>query len=177
VKSLDGAIRLTSVSFQAVKPMPRFHQGLQYVTVMHHLVVPFRVGVISSVYFPYLHWMKVVWDPAWWSFPHPSDVFNDVTYAGITSKVLYSQLAHCPVPVHLKQWLHRLNLPIRNGGSSCTLIILGSILTLAKDILSPRDSLLWWCIVTCFLQTIPTQPHTVTKCPCFDPVVFKISNR
>jgi hypothetical protein len=49
----------------------------------------------------------------------------------------HGQLMCRPVPVHFQQWHYGQNLHVWDDGSSCTLIILGPILTLARGFHPP----------------------------------------
>jgi hypothetical protein len=140
------------------------------ITVIHHHAIPFKAGVIISIYLSYLHISKVVWDPAWYSFTH----LVDVTHSDVTCLVFRSQLAHCQLPVHFEQ-----SEPAHQGWwVILDIIALSCIGTLAKDLRSPCNSLLSWCIVDC--ASCRPYRHKLTVWPSatsFDPAVFRFSNR
>ena len=73
------------------------------------------------------HFGKVVCNPTYCYFLHPSDVFNDTANTEITYPNFPSQLAHLPVPAHFQQQLYKLKLLIQNVWSFCMLTVLGSI--------------------------------------------------
>ena len=120
-------------SILAYKPMFRFFQGVQYGVQMHHLRFrPFKVEVSSSVHVQSLCFGKVVWNPRGCNFLHHYKVFRDVLNTEITYSNFHSQLVHHPECGHFQQQLHSLNLLVWDGGLSCKLIILGSVLTPQK---------------------------------------------
>jgi len=141
------------------------------ITVIRHRAIPFKAGVIISIYLPCLHFSKVVWDPAWYSFVH----LVDVARTGVTCLVFHSQSAHCRLPVRLEQWLHKMNLPNFTRWT-CPSGMVGHLRHYCPQL--HRDSgrrlafsMQQFVVVMHrwlhFLQTIPTQPHIVTKCHLF----------
>lgn len=159
---------------------------------MHHLRFrPFKVEVSNSIHVQSLCFGKVVWNPTWCSFLHCNKVFNDVLNTEITYSNFHSQSVHHPEWGHYQQQLHNLNLLVWDGGLSCKLIILGSVLTLQKAFTyhvpvqygnesSPHPScrpcqqslILWPCVTSVFASGALFQLWNCASCHVFDTLKF-----